>query len=368
MKMKIASSLPATPKPRLRDIAQEADVSIGTVSRVLNGKADVASDLAERVLRAAKVLGYARRSSAANPMVRMHNDAAVIGYLMDSSNLAHTMADPFLQHFLAGIEEGVNQNNGHLLFAGCEEEAQRGEIPAMVAENRVQGVILKPGQASSAAWMQKLNELVPVVMLMHSNEERSICSVMCDNYAATYQIFRYLTELGHRKIGFFSVDDVGQAPSVLHNERLDAFRKYAGLFKCVEHPAYIQIPSRERGKETLSDVVARGLDGFLEIGNQERPTAVVCATDTYAFPLLTLASRHGIEVPRDLSVVGYMNTDACENSVPPLTSVSLSGEEIGRVAVDLIYERLKNPSMMVRHVSVGTRLVERLSCAPAPNS
>ncbi|EIP97632.1 transcriptional regulator [Opitutaceae bacterium TAV1] len=367
MKMKADSFIPAA-KPRLRDVAEKADVSIGTVSRVLNGKADVAEDLAERVLLAARSLGYTRRAPAAQATVQASNDVAVIGYLVDSPNLARVTADPFLQHFLIGIEDGVNRNNGHLLFATCGEEAARGAIPAMVAENRVQGVILKPSPTTSDTWIRKLNELVPVIMLMNSSEDRSIFSVMCDNYAATYQILRYLRELGHRRIAFLSVDDLGQAPSVLHFERMDAYRKYAGSLGCVEDPAYIQVPTRDHGRETLSEVIEKGLKNLLALGKGERPTAVVCATDTYAFALLALAGRYGIEVPRDLSVVGYMNIDTCEHSVPPLTSVSLSGDEVGRVAVNLLYERLQNPSMMVRHVSVGTRLVERLSCAPAPDS
>ncbi|MDR1280549.1 MAG: LacI family transcriptional regulator [Opitutaceae bacterium] len=369
--MKVATLSPVA-RPRLRDVAEKADVSIGTVSRVLNGKADVAEELAERVLLAARSLGYTRRALAVQPVAQTlrqaSNDTAMIGYLVDAPSLARVTADPFLQHFLAGIEDGVNRNNGHLLFATCGEEVARGAIPAMIAENRVQGVILKPSSATPDAWIRKLNELVPVVMLMNSSEDRSISSVMCDNYAATYQILRYLRELGHRRIAFLSVDDLGQSPSVLHSERMDAYRKYAGSLGCVENPAYLQTPTRDHARETLAEVIETGLKNLLAIRKAERPTAVVCATDSYAFALLALAGRHGIGVPGDLSVVGYMNTDTCEHSAPPLTSVSLSGDEVGRVAVNLLYERLQNPSMMVRHVSVGTRLVERLSCAPAPDS
>lgn len=202
-------------------------------------------------------------------------------------------------------------------------------------------------------------------MLMNSCEDRSIHSVICDNHAGTYQVMRYLRDLGHRRIAFLTIEDIGLPHNSLHLDRLEAYRNYVQLLGCESHPAYIQIPTRDDSRETLGDAVDKGLRALLALRKQ-RPTALICATDAYAFSVLSLATRHGLEVPRDLSVAGFMNTESCEHSVPPLTSVHLSGEEVGRVAVNLLYERIENPDLMVRHISVGTRLVERLSCAPAP--
>ncbi|RRJ98228.1 LacI family transcriptional regulator [Opitutaceae bacterium TAV4] len=364
-------------RPRLSDIAREARVSIGTVSRVLNGKTDVAAVLTERVLGVARSLGYTRRMPAraggGTPAVSAPGQtggsrAAVIGYLVDTPDLPAALGDTFLQQILGGIEDGVNRNEGHLLFATCGAEVAQGRLPAMVAENRVEGVVLKRSPETPEAWIRKLAEVTPVVMLMNSSEDRAVFSVMCDNYAAVYQVLHYLRGLGHRRVGFLSVDDVGWRASVLHRERLDAFRQYAGALGCAEHPAYVQLPRRDHVRETLSDAVGKALKNWFALPSGERPTGVVCATDSYAFSVLALAGRHGIEVPRDLSVVGCMNTDMCEHSSPPLTSVSLSGDEVGRVAVNLLCERLQNPTMLVRHVSVGTRLVERLSCASVSDS
>ncbi|RRJ97509.1 LacI family transcriptional regulator [Opitutaceae bacterium TAV4] len=363
--MKATSTRTLSTKPRLSDIAQAAGVSIGTVSRVLNGKSDVATELAERVMAATSNLGYARRP--AGPASHPDKRALMVGFLVDAPNLASVTADPFMQHFLAGIEETVNHRGGHLLFATCAEEILAGDIPSMVAENRVQGIIFKSNQHTPDTWIRKLAALVPTVMLMNHCEDRSIHSVMCDNYAATYQTMRYLRNLGHRRIGFLTIEDKGMQNSILHAERLDAYRKYVPILDCEAHTAYIQCPLRDHATETLPHAIEKGLKAFLSLG-KKRPTAIICATDIYAFALLHLCPKHGLEVPRDLSVTSFMNTQTCEHSIPPLTSVNLSGDEIGKVAVNLIYELNEKPNTIVRHISVGTRLVERQSCArlPAP--
>lgn len=353
-------------KARLRDIAQHAQVSIGTVSRVLTGKSDVAPDLAERVLLSARTLNYSRRSAPFTASPSQPGSATfVIGYLVDAPSMAEVVHDPFLQQFLAGIETAVNTRGGHMLFATCGDEVAAGTIPSMIAENRVQGVVFKGGPTTPDPWLKKLGEVVPTVMLMNSCIDRSIFSVLCDNYAGTYQAMRYLRELGHRRIGFLSIEDLGQRASVLHTERRDAFQHYVPQLDCDPRPGLLQVPTRDHRKESLAEAVEKGVKAFVAL-KDARPTAILCATDIYAFALLNLAPKYKLAIPSDLSVIGFMNSETCNHSTPPLTSVCLSGDEVGRVAVNLLYERLENPGLLVRHVHVGTRLVERVSCsAPA---
>lgn len=349
-------------KVRLADIAREADVSIGTVSRVLNGKTDVDPALSERVHSVARRLGYTKRGNHRGA-TGDQSTTAMFGYLMDNASLVDVRGDAFYQQFLHGIENGVNNLNGHLLIATCTEEIARGELPAMVAEKRVQGVILKGTQTTPDAWLHRLAAHIPTVMLMGSCEDRSIHSVICDNHAGAYQIMRYLHDMGHRRIAFLTVEDKGMPHNSLHLDRLDAYHTYVQLLGCTAHEAYVQIPVRNNKTDTLDETVERGLQALLDLGPQG-PTAIICANDIYAIALLNVAARRGISVPADLSVAGFMNIEMCEHSSPPLTSVHLTGEEVGRVAVNLLREHIETPGMPSRHVSVGTRLIERLSCCP----
>lgn len=345
-------------KPRMSDIAVSSGVSIGTVSRVLNDKEDVAPELRERVKRAARELGYAMRSSnrQSNPK---NNALGTIAYLLDNYT-ARNLAETFQQHFLTGVEQRANELEGHILYTSCGEEIEQNKLPSIVLDKSVRGAIVKG--VFPEAWIKKLSASVPTVLLMTNSPSHAYSSVNCDNLAATYQILHYLQDMGHRRIGFIYEKEVHSPTSHHHLEREDAFRKHTVAMGLEFMPEYIQTPTRDNANEDISDIMARGLKNFIALGSK-RPTALIGAADPYALSILRIAETFHLSVPRDLSVVGYMDTDACEYSNPPLTSMCLSGEELGRAAVDLLESRIKSPTSIVRHMVVGPRLVERLSCA-----
>jgi len=349
----------------MQDIAAKAQVSIGTVSRVLNGKPDVTADLAERVMRTAQAMGYGIRNGERQNSKRQRNLGS-IGYIVDSINETSIATEPFQQHFIAGIEQTITERGGHLIFSTCRNEILKDAVPAMVVENLVSGVILKACNETSADWVQKISHLIPLVLLMHRDIWNPLPSVMCDNRGAVFQALRHLRDLGHTKVGFFYENDAPKVISPHHEERLEAFLKYAPLLGMELRPEYVQAPSRNVAKgEDVPEVAQAALKNFLALGKQ-RPTAILGAADVYALSLIRQADKFGLKLPRDLSLIGIMNTDACEFSAPALTSVSLSEEEVGRAAVDLLEERIEQPFASVREVIVGAHLVERGSCAKPP--
>jgi len=352
------------PPPRLQDIAAQAQVSIGTVSRVLNGKPDVTAELAERVMRTAQAMGYGIRNFERQASKRSR-DSSRIGYVVDAD--ATATSDPFQQHFLSGIEQTITERGGHVIFSTCQNEAAQDVIPSMIVKNLVSGVILKAGRLTPLDWIHKISKLVPVVLLMHRTVNHSIPAVMCDNRGAILQSLSRLQELGHSKIGFFFESESDpMRVSLHHDERLDAFVKFAPLLGLDVCPEYIQTPIRDAAKgEDLTDVTHAVLRKFLALGDK-RPTAVICASDICALTMIRIAETHGLELPRDMSLIGIMNTQACEFSNPPLSSVSLFEEEIGRAAVDLLEERISRPFATVREITIATQLVERGSCTNAP--
>jgi len=348
-------------KPCMRDIAKEAGVSLGTVSRVLSGKQEVAPEFAQRVITVAREMGYQTRLSTRAPSPRTGGIGS-IGYLLDSQEHPTVMSDPFQQHFLTGIEQKAGDLGGHVVFASVHEEAQAGIVPSIITDKVVRSVILKVTSGTSEAWIRRIQALVPTVIIMHRFADHSIPSVMCDNYGGMFSALQHLVNLGHTRIGFFSEDD-GETTSFHHIERQGAFDLIRRKLGLDIRPGDIQTPSRNVAKgETFDAVIRKGLKNFLDQG-EARPTAIVCAADVYAFGLMKALPAYGISVPTDLSLVGFMNTQMCEYSTPPLTSVTLSEGEIGRAAVDLLCQSIENPAVSPRQVVVGARVVERLSCA-----
>lgn len=350
----------AMSKPRMGDVARRAGVSIGTVSRVLNGKTDVATELVARVQQAAEELGYRRRIGS-HPGDATGRDFGTIGYLVDAPNYSGVATDPFQRGFLSGIEQGMAGVGGQVIVATVKNEIERDQIPTMVTERLVRGVIVKSGNSATDAWLQKVDQMVPLVTINHPSVYRQFPSVMCDNFGGMFQVLRYLRDLGHTRFGLIYEDEAGAPVSVHHLEREEAFLKYAPQFGCADPLAYVQKPVRQEG-EGVEDVVATALRNFMQMG-ERRPTAIVATADVYAFCILRLASSFGLTIPEDMSVASFMNTEACDYSNPPLTSVSLSGEEIGAASADLLVARVRNPDALPRHVIVNTTLVRRGSCA-----
>ncbi|XHR26834.1 MAG: LacI family DNA-binding transcriptional regulator [Chthoniobacteraceae bacterium] len=342
------------PKPRMRDIARQAGVSLGTVSRVMNGNTEVAPDLAERVMSAARQLGYT------SPRASDGSELGTIGYVVDMDPHGTLMDEPFQQHFLCGVEQAARDCGGSVVFASCGPDLQTGALPSIVERKLVGGIILKARITTPEPWIHALHAAIPTVLLMHRTTDHAVPSVTCDNYEAMYRALMHLKALGHTRIGFLSEDE-RELTTPHHFERRDAFLQLQGTLGFVQNPGYLQTPVRGRG-EALEDVVERGVRAFLALG-QERPTAIVGAADVYALGLLKALPAHGISVPGEMSVIGVMNTAQCEFSNPPLTSISLLEEDLGRAALELLQKRMTTPRSTPEHVTMGTKLVERMSCA-----
>lgn len=353
---------PSRGKPRMQDIAQRAGVSVGTVSRALNGKSDVAPDLVRRVMKEARELGYELRAS--NPPAHtLGGELGTVGYLADIPKDSAVAFDPFQQNFISGIQQAVARANGNLLVATCRDESLEDSLPPMITKRLVSGIILKGYEQTAAVWVRKMDALLPVVTLMHNDPACGVSSVMCDNFDGIYLLLKYFRDLGHTRIGYVCESLPEIHLSIHHQQREEAFRRFAPLLGCAFRPEYVQSIVRQKPEDDVAASMETALRRFVALGT-ERPTAIIAAADVFAFAILHLAAKFDLRVPKDLSVAGFMNTSACEYSSPPLTSVCLSNEEIGVAAVELLQSRLQNPGAPARHVTVAPQLVERLSCGP----
>ena len=355
----------------IKDVAATAGVSIGTVSRVLNGKADVNPDCVQRVQSAIRKLNYTPNPLASG-LARKSRGAAVlpatktrtIGFILDSLNGEAFLRDEFEARFLAGAEAVASARQHNVLFSICGEAITRGDIPPPVRDRLVDGVILRSCSTLPDTWLEAIAATVPVVLLSNAYESdrMTLPSVMWDNAAGIRKVLRYLKSLEHRRIGFLMVHDTHMAPHCDHEQRHQAYLQGMTEFNLIRHPAYAQIPPRDWARQSLEDVVNQALDAWLALG-KKRPSAICCAADVYALCLIREAARRGLRTPQDLSVTGIMNIAGAAVSDPPLTTVALPSDELGKAAAGLLLERIENPRAALRRVLVDGPLVERLSCA-----
>lgn len=351
----------------MQDLAEKAGVSIGTVSRVLRGRPDVSPDLAERVFAAAQEMGYRRPLRNRTGGAAKAAEARTIAYLVDVGLDRDWTHEAFFQRFAAGIQKQISAEGGHLLFASCHQDIERDVLPSLVTNNMVNGVIVKTYY--QGPWLKKLQMRVPTVVLMNKPDDHAVSSVACDNYSGSYQAIKHLTELGHRRIGFLSIDDLNAQDDLCangrnaqHAEREKAFLEHIRLFGCDENPAYIQVPVRDWEKESIEEVIGRALDAFLALGSK-RPTAVVTATEIYATVFRAVAKQRNLLVPKDFSLIAYQH-EGVPTDAPLISGLETRGEDMGAMAVSVLMEQIKNPLAPIVQIGVGMKWMQGQSCAP----
>lgn len=320
----------------IAEVARRAGVSTATVSRALGGGA-VGPETRERVLRAVRETGY-RANGAARDLRRGRARAILV--------LAPNLANPFFSAIIGAVAE-VAAGAG---LAVQVSDTRRGDarLEHLAHDGRADGVILLDG-ALDPALVAGLG--LPVVTACEWVEGADLPGVAVDNAAAAASAVAHLLALGHRSVAHLA----GPAGNVLSLAREEGWREAAGGRAGPLWP----------GDFTLASGAAAAR---LWLASAARPTAVACASDECAMGLISELARHGVAVPRDLSVTGFDDIEIAGRFIPALTTVRQPREALGREAARLLVAALGGgePPPPRRRRTLPTRLVVRASAAPPP--
>lgn len=337
----------------IKAVAEQAQVSIATVSRVLNGTKYVSPDVERRVLEAIEALNYRPNASARN--LRRQRTLS-IGVLLPRLN------DFYFGNLAYILEQDLSAQGYNPLFCSTEnDEAKEADLVDNLITHQVDGVILVPlvPGAKSAESIERLAERnIPVVLVDRAMPEFGISQVFSDNEQGAYDVSAYLLQLGHRHIG---VIDSG-----------------ADRTKHVGEPGYermkgFQRAMHERGIKIDDSLVIFGELDNLEMGYQgtlkmllqsPRVTAIFALTDAIAIGVLHAAAQLGLNVPQDLSVVGFDDILLASHVIPRLTTVAQPIEKIGQKATDLILKHIHDGEALPETAKLETQLIIRDSTAP----
>ncbi|GAA0455361.1 LacI family transcriptional regulator [Paractinoplanes deccanensis] len=304
-------------RPTIRDVAQAAGVSKGTVSFVLNGRPGVAEDTKRRILAAAEALGWTPSHQARALSV---SRAFAVGLVL-AREPELLGADPFFPAFIAGVERTLSDRGQSLVLQVVPEDEEEAGYRRLAGSKRVDGVFvldLRVGDTRIAL----LEELaMPAVTIARPDVPSSFPAVLVDDRPGIVAAVRHLQELGHRRIAH-----VGGPAHFLHAAiRKDAWER------TTEDGPYVEADFSAAGG-------AQATRALLESG--QRPTAIVYANDLMAIAGMAVAQEYGIAVPAQLSVTGFDNTELAGYVSPPLTTVRtdpyLWGREAAQALLDLI--------------------------------
>jgi LacI family transcriptional regulator len=339
-------------QPRLADIARAAGVSVSAVSMALHEKPGLPAETRQRILSAADELGYRRKTSLqTTPSSRAAARLRTIGLLVKSEPDLPPQANPFYSYIIAGIEEACRRKRINLLYAAVpvDEHNVPLEIPSLLNEKTADGLLLV-GAFVNRGLADILNQTtLPLVLVDAYSEFGDYDSVVSDNLLSARQAILHLIERGHRHIGI--VGGSPQAyPSIL--ERLRGYEQAIrdrGL-----SPYYIQ-----SDMDRLS--AYRAVTSALK--NSPELTAIFGCNDEVTLGAMSAAIDLGKHIPDDISFIGFDDIEQAARAVPPLTTMRVDKSGMGRIAVQLLIDRIEYPASTPVTVALHARLVERASVA-----
>jgi LacI family transcriptional regulator, galactose operon repressor len=340
------SAIKGTPlKPTVKDVASKAGVSPITVSRVINGGNLVSEQTRRAVLEAIEELGY-KPNLLARSLV--HGSAApLVGFV------ATELANPFYAPLISAVQEVARLRDHLVVIADSERHlANEATYLQQFERLRIGGVLVTPLSPDSGPLETLRSAGVPVVVVARRWEDGDY--VTADNTLGGRMVGSHLLDLGHRHIAVVALDEPGHTAAA---DRLAGFRARLAESNLEAPTIWTKSLSTSEGASSAGEILALS----------PRPTAVFVMADRLAIGVVHELLKCGIGVPDELSVVGYDDIHYSAFLEVPLTTVALPTAEIGRIAAEILFDRMAAGASAEpwRQVLLPPRLVIRASTGSA---
>ena len=329
----------------IKEIAAIAEVSISTVSRVLNfdETLNVSDVTREKILKIADELEYVS-SKIKKTRNKKTKDIGIIYWY----NYEEELGDPYYLSIRLAAEKKCNENNFNLVRLSVDSDSYD--------SRNVNGIIVIGRFAPNI--VQKLtNENENIVFVDFSPDENRFDSVLADIGKSTIEILNYLYELGHRKIGFIGgkrLDKLSKENAYV-DERDVKYKEFMEQ-KGIYNPEYIYQGEERFTFKTGYDLTKEALK------SQNGITALFVGNDTMAVGAYKAVSEAGLSIPNDISIVGFNDQPSAKYMIPSLTTMRIPSEYLGSAAVDLLIENINGSRDYNKKVIIPVEFKIRESC------
>jgi len=327
----------------IKDIAKTASVSNSTVSRALRNSPLVNRETGELIRRIAENAGYRPSAAARSLVTRRTNTIGVV---------VTNISDPFVAGVVGGIEDAAEQRGFSVFLANSNAEpAREKRVVRSFEERRVDGIIVTSSRVG-ALHVPMLSQMeVPIVLLNNQHPSEAAHSVMIDNEGGSFAATSHLTGLGHKRIGYIG-DRFG------HQSDAERYTGYCRALEAAGLGADPELAQRGDGKPEGARVALARL-----LALASPPTAVFCYNDMSALGAMHEARNAGLNVPEDLSLVGFDDLYISQYLNPPLTTVRQPMAEMGRLAAETLLQLLAQKKS-IQVLKVPGELIVRESTMP----
>lgn len=328
-----------TKRPTIYDVAKAAGVSISTVSKVMNGTGSIGKQTIIKVKETMQALDYHPIATSA-----VKKRIQTIGLLLPS------IADPFSAEIARKIEDYGRKEGFNLIICSTDNDLKKEkEYIDMLKKKYVDGIIIATGLKSSDAQKELFNQQIPIVLLSREIPSLAMNSVLVNDFLGAFEATSYLIKLGHSKIAMITEDVYFSNIQ----SRLDGYKQ--ALEKA-------GIPYEEKrvstGNQSFNDA-ANAASYLLE---EERSlTAIFASTEPLAIGAMQGVRRHNLQIPEDISIVGFDNSILAQMSYPPLTTVAQPIDEMARKVIELLLNSLEEKNGVTQRIVLAPKLTIRSS-------
>lgn len=329
---------------RLKDIAEHLNISVSTVSRVVNNKDRVDQETRKKVLKALEDFQYQPNEIARS--LKSKTSKAIGTIVPDISNT-------FFSDVIKGVESIARQHGYYIILCNSNEDKDiEEEYTSFLLQKQISGLVIATSGGNAEFYKQYKRAGIPVVFIDNFPKiEANYDYVVIDNMKASYELTNHLIKLGHHKIALIN-GSLGESTA---KERLKGWEK-----ALIDY----NIPVREKWIGSGSFKQESGyriMQGFLK--QAEIPTAVFAANNFLAYGAMHAILEAGLKIPDDIAVVCFDAVDFTGLVKPQITSIIQPAEEIGRIAGEIIMGKIQNKNArLYEKVVLEPQLVIKESC------
>jgi len=325
--------------PTIKDVAKQSEVSVATVSRILNDLGGYSEDTRKRVIQVIDEIGYRRNDIARNLKIKSSNTIAV---------LMPKVGTNFYTEILNGIQDSAHNSGYSVIICNVGDNGDRTEeyIKIMI-ERQVDGIIVcsLPPEKSLIENIVRVN--IPVVLISTMYSGYSIPYIKVDDYKASYAAVEYLIKMGHRDIAMLGgnpLDPIAGIPRL--QAFIDALRNNKLKVKenLIKHNGF----SFKDGITSMEQLLKE----------KEKFTAIFASCDEIAIGAISVDHKTGLKIPEDISIIGYDGTQIGEMCYPPLTTLVQPFYDMGEKAVKILEKKISS-SDNVESLIMPFKIAER---------
>lgn len=326
-------------KVTIYDVAREANVSIATVSKVLNQSGRIGEETKQKILDIVKKMNY-KPNMMATALTGKHTNS--IGLLIPD------LANPFFSELARSIENQGHQLGYHLIICSTDYNPEKEkEYIYLLKSKNVDGIILASGFEQVEIIEQLINEQFPVAIVARDFPHSTINTVCNDDFLGGYEATNHLIKLGHKKIAIIgrevwtNIERINGYNKALEDENI----QYDFPFE------YVKESNIEWGKQMASR--------YLQ--SNAPPTAIFACNDLLALGAIQAVKAEGLKVPNDISVVGFDNILVAAIADPPLTTIAQPIKSMGKHVMDLMSKEIREGITDKFRITLISKLIVRNS-------